>query len=128
GGQPTKGLIRQFSAIIGDFADTVLNIDSRIIHTVGPLLFKPGFLSLEYFAGRRVRYVSPVRLLFFIGVVTFLFAQWLTPDMPNQIVFDSDGNEFSSATSVAEVIKQRDDELAKMVAPDASNGGSPVVN
>ena len=70
-GQPTKGLVRQFSAIIGDFLDTVLNIDSRIIHTVGPLLFKPGFLSLEYFAGRRVRYVSPVRLLVFIAVVTF---------------------------------------------------------
>jgi hypothetical protein len=129
-GQPTKGLIRQFSAIIGDFADTVLNIDSRIIHTVGPLLFKPGYLSLEYFAGRRVRYVSPVRLLVFIAVVTFLFAQWLTPDLqPNgngegPIVFDSDSNGFSSATSVAEVVKKRDAALAGI---DQAAKNSPKV-
>ena len=118
-GQPTKGLIRQFSAIIGDFADTVLNIDSRIIHTVGPLLFKPGYLSLEYFAGRRVRYVSPVRLLVFIAVVTFLLAQWLTPDLPSHdghgpIVFDTDSNDFDSADSVAEVVRQRDAALANL--------------
>jgi hypothetical protein len=119
-GQPTKGLIRQFSAIIGDFADTVLNIDSRIVHTVGPLLFKPGFLSLEYFAGRRVRYVSPVRLLVFIAVVSFLVAQWLTPDLEanangdGPIVFDTDSNGFSSATSEAEVIKRRDAAIARI--------------
>jgi hypothetical protein len=117
-GQPTKGLVRQFSAIIGDFADTVLNIDSRIIHTVGPLLFKPGYLSLEYFAGRRVRYVSPVRLLVFIAVVTFLFANWLTPDIQangdsdGPIVFSADTHGFANASSVAEVVEKRDAALA----------------
>jgi hypothetical protein len=129
-GQPTKGLIRQFSAIIGDFADTVLNIDSRIIHTVGPLLFKPGYLSLEYFAGRRVRYVSPVRLLVFIAVVTFLFAQWLTPDLQansngdGPVVFETDSNGFDSATTVADVVKKRDEALAGI---DAAVKNSPKV-
>ncbi|MGH8500562.1 MAG: hypothetical protein ACRERV_17375, partial [Methylococcales bacterium] len=47
-GQPTKGLVRQFSSIMGDFLDTVLNIDSRVFRTIGPLLFKPGYLTQEY--------------------------------------------------------------------------------
>ncbi|MGH8106811.1 MAG: hypothetical protein ACREO2_10860, partial [Arenimonas sp.] len=32
-GQPTKGLVRQFSSIMGDFLDTVLNIDSRVFRS-----------------------------------------------------------------------------------------------
>jgi hypothetical protein len=79
-GQPTKGLVRQFSSIMGDFFDTVLNIDTRVFRTIGPLIYKPGFLTYEYFSGRRVRYVSPVRLFFFLAVLTFLFAQFSLPD------------------------------------------------
>ena len=74
-GQPVNGLVRHFSSILGDFADSVLNIDARVFRTLGPLLFKPGYLSREYFAGRRVRYVSPVRLFVFLSIVTFFVAQ-----------------------------------------------------
>ena len=44
--------------------ETVLHIDGRIVHTLPPLLIKPGFLTLEYFSGRRVRYIAPFRLMF----------------------------------------------------------------
>jgi len=74
-GQPTKGLVRHFSSVLGDFFDTVFNIDSRVLRTVGPLLTKPGFLSLEYFAGRRVRYVTPMRLFLFLSLVAFFAIQ-----------------------------------------------------
>ncbi len=74
-GQPTKGLVRQFSSILGDFFDTVFNIDSRVLRTIGPLLLRPGYLSLEYFAGRRVRYVTPMRLFLFLSLVGFLAIQ-----------------------------------------------------
>lgn len=74
-GQPVKGLVRHFSSIVGDFLDTVLNIDGRVFATLPPLFLRPGFLSTEYFAGRRVRFVSPVRLFVFLCVVTFFVAQ-----------------------------------------------------
>ena len=74
-GQPTKGLVRHFSSILGDFFDTVFNIDSRVLRTIGPLLYKPGFLSLEYFAGRRVRYVTPMRLFLFLSLLAFFAVQ-----------------------------------------------------
>ena len=71
-GQPRKGLIRQFSSILGDFLDTVLSLDQRTLRTLFPLYFQPGFLTTEYFAGRRVRYVTPLRLYFFLSVIAFL--------------------------------------------------------
>jgi hypothetical protein len=77
-GQPKKGFIRHLSGIIGDFLDTVFNIDSRTLRTLFPLFFRPGFLSIEYFEGRRVRYVTPLRLYFFFSVLAFLAVSWVT--------------------------------------------------
>jgi hypothetical protein len=74
-GQPIKGLVRHFSSVLGDFFDTVFNIDSRVLRTVGPLLTRPGYLSLEYFAGRRVRYVTPMRLFLFLSLLMFFAIQ-----------------------------------------------------
>ncbi len=71
-GQPKKGLIRHLSGIIGDFFDTVFSLDARIWRTLAPLYFRPGYLSNEYFAGRRVRYVTPLRLYFFLSIIAFL--------------------------------------------------------
>ena len=71
-GQPRKGSIRPLSGIVADFLDTVFNLDARTWRTLGPLYFRPGFLSNEYFAGRRVRYVTPLRLYFFLSIVAFL--------------------------------------------------------
>ena len=85
-GQPTKGLVRHFSSIVGDFMDSVFELDSRILRTLGPLLARPGYLSIEYFAGRRVRYVSPVRLFVFLSLFAFFAAQL-------SFNIDSDGND-----------------------------------
>jgi Protein of unknown function (DUF3667) len=116
-GQPTKGLVRQFSSIMGDFFDTVLNIDTRVFRTLGPLIYKPGFLTYEYFSGRRVRYVSPVRLFFFLAVLTFLCAQFSLPDDLGEgegkrggIIQVDDGgasDSFAKVNTVAEVEKLR---------------------
>ena len=80
-GQSKKGLIRHFSSIVGDFLDSVLNFDTRTWRTVPALYFSPGYLSNEYFAGRRVRYVTPLRLYFFLSVVAFLVISFVTPEI-----------------------------------------------
>jgi len=74
-GQPVKGMVRHFSSVIGDFFDTLLAFDSRTWKTVPSLFFRPGFLTSEYFSGRRVRYVSPVRLFIFLCITSFFVTQ-----------------------------------------------------
>ena len=41
----------------------LFNFDGKIWRTLGLLLFRPGFLALEYAAGRRRPYVNPLRIL-----------------------------------------------------------------
>ena len=39
-GQPVKGLVRRFSSVLGDIADTLFEIDTRLTRTVAPLLLR----------------------------------------------------------------------------------------
>ena len=107
-GQPMKGLVRRFSSVLGDIADTLFEIDTRLTRTVAPLLLRPGYLSLEYFAGRRVRYVSPVRLFFFVSVIAFFVAQWSVNQSGSNHIVQMDENSITNATTAAEVENRLD--------------------
>ena len=144
-GQPTKGLVRHFGSILGDFFDSVFELDSRILRTLGPLLFRPGFLSTEYFAGRRVRYVSPVRLFVFLSLFAFFAAQLsfsIAPDAPGvdgleagaddgpDVAFGGDrgiGNRMARAASAAEVEAMRDEAIAALHEARRNAGNVPGV-
>jgi hypothetical protein len=118
-GQPVNGLVRHFSSILGDFLDSVLNIDARIFRTLGPLFTRPAYLTLEYFAGRRVRYVSPVRLFVFLSIITFFVAQLMLTLGDGTINFGDD-DAIGSATTVGQVERLRDARLKKLDAARAS--------
>jgi hypothetical protein len=133
-GQPVKGLVRHFSTIAGDFADTVLNWDARLPRTLWPLFVKPGWLTREYFAGRRVRYVSPVRLFVTLAIVTFFVAQLMLSFGDNTFHFSDDDKpgvndtSFSRVDTVEEVVRQRDEALAELAKARKENDGVPGVN
>ncbi|GAA0725026.1 DUF3667 domain-containing protein [Dokdonella soli] len=74
-GQPEKGMIRHLASVLADAADTIFNVDSRIFRSIFPLYFQPGYLTTEYFVGRRTRYVTPFRLFFFLCVISFFAIQ-----------------------------------------------------
>jgi Protein of unknown function (DUF3667) len=121
-GQPVKGLIRQLAGIMHDFFDTVLNLDSRVFRSLAPLYFRPGFLTVEYFAGRRVRYVTPFRLFFFLCVIAFFGVQLqlkyagFEKDLKinNHQVGIAVTDDISEATTAEEVIRRRDAVLSEL--------------
>ncbi len=51
----------------------LVNLDGRVWRTLRYLLFRPGFLSLEYAAGRRRRYVKPLRVLL-VAIIVYAFS------------------------------------------------------
>lgn len=123
-GQPVKGMVRHFSSILGDLFDTLLALDSRIVRTLGPLLARPGFLTGEYFAGRRVRYVSPVRLFIFLCLTTFFIVQ-LSSDWGDINVMDID-SEIARAETVGEVERLRDEILADLAEAQTEGADLPT--
>ena len=102
-GQPEKGMIRHLASVMSDIADTIFNVDSRIFRSIVPLYFRPGYLTNEYFAGRRTRYVTPFRLFFFLCVISF-FAIQLSVDFEHiNLVGAGNNASIEHAQSTAEV-------------------------
>lgn len=69
--------------------EDLTHADSRLWRTLGALLFKPGFLTTEFLAGRRARYLPPVRLYLVLSVAFFLFASATSPKLA-VMQFDED--------------------------------------
>ena len=65
---PLRPSIHEF---VREFGNEHFGLDSKIGHTLRALL-TPGALTREYLAGRRVRYVRPLRLYISISVIFFL--------------------------------------------------------
>jgi hypothetical protein len=59
-----------FPAFVAEAASHVLTLDNRLWRTVRALP-RPGLLTVEYLAGRRNRYLSPVQLFLLLTVVFF---------------------------------------------------------
>jgi hypothetical protein len=71
-GQHQLDLDRPFRDVVTEGLSTFVSFDRRIAGTLWPLIRRPGFLTTEFLAGRRARYVHPFKLYFAFSLVFFL--------------------------------------------------------
>jgi hypothetical protein len=71
-GQENLQIKESFGHMMNHAISDYFHFDHQFFHTLKPLLFKPGFLTNEYMAGRRVQYLHPVKMYIFISIVFFL--------------------------------------------------------
>jgi hypothetical protein len=55
--------------LAGHFIADYFHYDSKFFRSLVPLFTKPGFLTKQYWEGKRVHYIHPLRLFFFITIV-----------------------------------------------------------
>lgn len=79
-GQEVRDSASSIGAFFTHFLNDYFTFDSKIIRSFKPLLFKPGFLTLEFLGGKRVRYITPLRLYIFISIAFFLVLSLLGSD------------------------------------------------
>jgi len=71
-GQENLELKESFGHMMNHAISDYFHFDHQFFHTLKPLLFKPGFLTNEYMAGRRAQYLHPVKMYIFISIIYFL--------------------------------------------------------
>jgi hypothetical protein len=71
-GQRHEPHIHSVSEFAAEAVENVTHADSRLWRTLWLLVSKPGFLTREFFEGRRVSYLPPFRLYLVLSVITFL--------------------------------------------------------
>ncbi|MFN4233250.1 MAG: DUF3667 domain-containing protein [Bacteroidia bacterium] len=76
-GQKTESPIIGFKDFIKDALEDYFSIDSKIFKSILPLLFKPGFLTIEYIKGKRNTYIPPFRMFLIVSVLYFLLLSLL---------------------------------------------------
>jgi hypothetical protein len=112
-----------FGHLVGHFFSDITHFDSKIFTTLKDLVFRPGFLTREYVAGRRVRYLNPIRMYVFISAIFFLVMYSGKKEGPTQAEIDSHGvNLFRQ--QFADSLRG----VAKDVAGAPGSGGSLVVD
>lgn len=131
-GQPTDTHVPTLPELLGDYLVGILNLDSRIWRTLRALLFHPGKLTQEYLAGKRARYILPLRLYIAMSIIFFLVAALPEPsndlDDVDPELFDGvevtmpDGVE---VTLPQEVQQEIADEIAAARAAEAEALANP---
>lgn len=119
-GQSLDSTLKYFWVVILHLLDDIFSFDSRASRTLWPLMFRPGFLTKEYFAGRRVHYVPPLRLYLFISIVFFLTLK-LTVSGEDQQTIEINNNN-AAITQVTEHIKTLNEQkLQAQQTPENKN-------
>lgn len=76
-GQKATGIRPTVHELLHEAVHELIHLDGKLFSTVALLLTKPGALTREFLDGKRVRYVTPIRLylicsLLFFGTMTLL--------------------------------------------------------
>ncbi|HEU4495873.1 MAG TPA: DUF3667 domain-containing protein, partial [Flavobacterium sp.] len=108
-GQENSETRQSFHYLFTHFFEDLTHYDGEFWKTIKFLLFRPGRLTIEYLAGRRKRFVPPVKLYIFISFVTFLL-----PSLLPEIKPDASEVKPESEESIINFKQEGSDELVRI--------------
>ena len=81
------------------------HFENKFFGTLGPLLLKPGELTKQYVAGKRVTFIHPIRLYIFVSIVFFLVV------LKGSVKEKQEGKEVTKTTKTQALPKNNQDSL-----------------
>ena len=67
--EPAERTLRHF---LGQLLGALTDLDSRLLRSLGALVFRPGLLGAEWLAGRRAHWLSPLALFLLVNLLYFI--------------------------------------------------------
>lgn len=116
-GQSVHSPTRDFRHAVEDVFESFWHLDGRVFRTLRDLLV-PGRVAINYLAGKRARYLPPLRLFVILSVLTFFVARLVVQVDEGPVDFSVGGQSISQATTVAEVERIRDELLKDISAAE----------
>ena len=112
-GQAAIDYRRSFRHVIVDVLDSFLNWDSKFFATIGLLIAKPWRLTNEFLAGKRVRYLHPLRLYLLASILFFFAINYGAKGLRLEPGKISEKNRTAIAAAVAEKRDEIEAEIDK---------------
>lgn len=106
-GQHAIDYRRSLVRVLIDAADSFFNWDTKFLKTIGLLLIRPWTLTNDFNAGRRARYVHPLRLYLLASIAFFLLARTINLEGGNNVQL--------TAEDRSELVA----DLGRLTAPDS---------
>ena len=88
--------------LVKELVEEFLHLDSKVIKSLVPLLFKPGFLTVDYINGKRARYFHPVRMFLIVTVIMFIVGGLTSKQEDSQTKNTSKANVATADSLLAE--------------------------
>ncbi|MCP5063108.1 MAG: DUF3667 domain-containing protein [Ignavibacteriae bacterium] len=70
-GEKRKATSFTFREFISSSLEAIYNFDSKFMRSLKLLLFKQGFLTVEFIRGSRVKYLRPLQLFVIMNIIMF---------------------------------------------------------
>jgi len=112
--------------LLQEAAEELFNWDGKLLGTLRALVAHPGRLTLDVLAGKRARYLPPLRLYLIFSVLYFFVAAAM-PNKPDLQIKTSRGSGIISVDSIAPGNERaRTDSVACFAEVDREQGSSGV--
>ena len=101
--------------LLNHYFQDITHFDGKFFSSIKLLIFRPGFLSAKYVAGRRSSYLNPIRMYVFTSAIFFLiFFSFVQKDTEVTIDSQVTSNSFieeletNKVSIEKEIVKQKD--------------------
>lgn len=108
-GQDSKEFRRSVWQVAGQFFETFTELDSTFLRSFFPLLFRPGFLTRQFLAGKRKSFLNPIQMYaffsFFLFFTDFSFPDFLQNESEISIGKEIENNLYAADSGKVKEVK-----------------------